>query len=225
MKEGTRRRWPRNAVRTGLFLFTIAILVFAAMYVRGTGTETVAGGPVPPIVPGDHIQGERTAPVQLIVYTDMECPHCKALHLSTIPRLLSEFGTSTYVIAYRHFPLASHLRAPLEAAATECAARYGEKYFWLYVEQIFRETKSNDALEPARLPEIADELGLPKSAFERCLERPDRMERVLHDISEALRADVAITPTIFVGRGNEMIRVKGNSYAQLSSATELLLSE
>src|SRR3989344_1485227 len=45
----------------------------------------------------------------------------------------------------------------------------GERRVWEYIDRVFEITPSNNKLDPAELPKIANEIGLDQEKFESCL--------------------------------------------------------
>ena len=126
---------------------------------------------VKPVAAEDHTLGNPSAPVKLIEFSDFECPFCKRFH-PTVEQVIDEYGKSGKVfVIYRHFPLDElHSKARKEAQAAECANEVGgNDAFWAYANKIFEITPSNDRLDLAHLPQIAEEIGLDRSKFEACL--------------------------------------------------------
>ncbi len=154
----------------------------------------------------DHARGAADPKVTIIEYSDFECPFCKVFN-GTLDQLLEKYGDSLSVV-YRHYPLdckdngtASctplHLKARQEAIASECAAAQGgNDAFWKWNDRIFAVTPSNDGLDPALLPKIAQDIGLDVSAFNTCLKDPVYAEMVSADATEGLKnVKIQGTPT------------------------------
>ena len=97
-----------------------SIPIAVAIAVSGCGGG--AGGPAPPIdkatyVPpqqelmaagplGDRVLGKATAPVTVIEYVSLTCPHCANFHKTLFPRMKKEFidtGKVRYIV--REFPI------------------------------------------------------------------------------------------------------------------------
>jgi protein-disulfide isomerase len=130
-----------------------------------------AASAVKPVGPSDHIFGNPDARVKVIEFSDFECPFCKHFH-ATMKQLTSEYEKDGKVAwVYRHFPIDQlHPKARKEAQASECANELGgNKAFWAYANRLFEVTPSNNGLDPAMLPQIAQESGLDRAAFEACL--------------------------------------------------------
>jgi len=71
----------------------------------------------------DHVQGERSAPVTLLEYTDFECPYSQAA-VQAAQALQREFGPDLRFV-FRHFPLNKRPHALQASEAAEAAAAQG----------------------------------------------------------------------------------------------------
>jgi protein-disulfide isomerase len=65
--------------------------------------------------------GNPDAPVQVVEFTDFECPFCMQFHADYWPQLASKYGANLSLVV-RHYPLPIHPNAYLAAKAVECAA-------------------------------------------------------------------------------------------------------
>lgn len=131
-----------------------------------------AAGSVKPVAAEDHIRGNLAAPVKVIEFSDFECPFCKGFH-ATMRQVMGEYEKDGKVAwVYRHFPIDElHSKARKEAQAAECANELGgNKAFWDYADKLFEVTPSNNRLDPAQLPQIAEDVGLDRAKFDTCLD-------------------------------------------------------
>src|SRR3989344_4084378 len=146
----------------------------------------------------DHVRGNIAAPVTIVEFSDLECPFCKSFH-PTVKLALAEYGDKVRWV-YKHFPLDQlHPKADKEAEAAECAGELGgNDMFWKYVDRVFEITPSNNGLDLALLPQIAQDLGLNRSAFEACLNSGRYADRVEEDYQQGVLAGVNGTPASFV---------------------------
>lgn len=154
-----------------------------------------------PISAQDHILGNADAPVKIIEFSDTECPFCKRFH-TTMQDVVKQYDGKV-AWAYRHFPLTQlHTKAFNEAKATECAAKLGGQpgseashaAFWKYIDRLFEITPSNDGLDPAELPRIADAVGLDRDAFAKCLASNEMDKRINDDLENAIATGGNGTP-------------------------------
>ncbi len=181
------------------------------------------------VEPGrDHIRGNTAADVSLIEYSDFECPFCKRFHATPGAVLQRHRGRVNWV--WRHFPLGFHdPAARREAIASECAAKLGgNAAFWKYADAIFAHTRSNGQglAEGKSEAALAEELGIGRDAFSRCIADPAIARRVDEDVAEGNAVGVSGTPATIVrnNRSGESIWVVGAQPAEaLDAAIEQVL--
>lgn len=184
---------------------------------KGGNTNVVANAPAQPtsnldamnpVTSEDHIRGDINAPVKIVEYSDTECPFCKKFH-NTMQQVVSEYGASGKVAwVYRHYPLDQlHAKARKEAEATECAAELGgNDKFWAYLDRLMEVTPTNDGLDPAELPKIAEYVGLDKNAFSTCLSSGKFAKKVEDHVQNAMATGGNGTPWSIV------VDAKGKKY-------------
>ena len=170
----------------------------------------------------DHVRGNIAAPVTIVEFSDLECPFCKSFH-PTVKLALAEYGDKVRWV-YKHFPLDQlHPKADKEAEAAECAGELGgNDMFWKYVDRVFEITPSNNGLDLTLLPQIAQDLGLNRSAFEACLNSGRYADRVEEDYQQGVLAGVNGTPASFV---NGVLVSGAVPYETLKAAIEAALKK
>ena len=198
----------------------IAAVLIAGSLVYSTGKNSVAGKKlasetldevspeyVKEIDKNEHVLGDISAPVKIIEFSDLECPFCKRFH-QTMKQVMEAYEGKV-VWVYRHFPIDQlHSKARKESEASECAGELGgNEKFWEYVDKIYEVTPSNNGLDPALLPKLAEEIGLNKKAFEGCLKSGKYAEKIASQIEEAEKAGAKGTPYSII------ITKKGKRYA------------
>lgn len=148
---------------------------------------------VRPIDETDHYKGDISAPVQLIVYDDFECPFC-ANYAKTIEQIIDEFGDKV-VVAIRHYTLRTHPNAVPAAVASECAADQGK--FWEMHDKLF-ENNRNDNMGMDQYKQNAKEIGLDPAEFDKCLDTFRHKDKIAKQLQEGRDAGVSGTPGAFV---------------------------
>lgn len=145
----------------------------------------------------DRILGAEAAPVTIIEYSSLTCPHCARFHKDTLPQLKKDWIDSGKArLVFRHFPLDGlALRA---AAVSNCLQ--GERHF-TFLEALFRSqdrwARSRDPIKA--LGAIAGVAGLDEATFQHCVEDEDEMNRILARARAGAEAfDVQSTPTFVV---------------------------
>ncbi len=160
----------------------------------------------------DHIRGNLDAPIKIVEYSDPECPFCKRFH-ETMKQVMAEYGdTGKVAWVYRHFPLDQlHSKARKEAEALECAgAQGGNDTFWKYADRLYEITPSNNRLDPAELPKIAEFIGIDVKTFNECLSSGTYAKHVADDLANAIATGGRGTPwSIFVARDGTKFPING----------------
>ncbi len=160
--------------------------------------SAAAAEAIKPLLPTDHLLGNKAAKVMIIEYSDTECPFCKQFH-NTLHQLVSEYNGQV-AWAFRHFPV--HTKSVHEGSALECAAEIGgNAAFWKYADKVFAATNSNDSLDQSLLPQFAADLGLDKAAFQSCLDSGKYEAKINQDKQDVIDAGAQGTPysVIFIG--------------------------
>src|SRR6202163_769817 len=148
----------------------------------------------PPL--GDESLGSANAPVTIIEYASMTCPHCAHFSETTFQELKKRYiDTGKVRFIFREFPLDQLAAAGFILA--RCAGP--DKYFPL-VETLFAQQRDWVVQKPLPpLLAIAKQAGLSQEAFEACLDNRELlegMEKVRNQAAEKL--GVNSTPTFFV---------------------------
>ncbi len=192
-----------------------------------------AAGSVKPVNGEDHILGSLDAPVKLIEFSDFECPFCKRFH-RVMKRLMDEYvKTGKVAWIYRHFPLDSiHSKARKEAQATECANELGgNEAFWSFTDTLFEVTPSNNRLDLAVLPRIAQDIGLDRAKFEACLAGDSRggkyAAHIEADNQDAIASGGTGTPySLVIAPNGKTFPINGaQPYRAVKSVIDLALKQ
>ncbi|MEX0672904.1 MAG: thioredoxin domain-containing protein [Candidatus Paceibacterota bacterium] len=133
------------------------------------------------------ILGDPNAPIIITEYSDTECPFCQRFH-NTMMEVINKYGASGEVAwEYKHFPIPQlHRKAAAESHALECIYELGgDEAFWIAIDTIYTITPSNDGLNHALLPEIAEIAGVDAGEFNECQESGDHQQLVEAEAREA----------------------------------------
>lgn len=137
-------------------------------------------------------------PLELVVYSDFQCPHCKALDASLRQlrrRPLIRIVQEPYPLDQTcnpHARITKHPGACLQALASLCADEQGRGQ--TLNDRLFDE----GAKERAALIASAASLGIDRGRFEDCLQSPAVAARLRDVIDGAAARQVRATPTLFV---------------------------
>jgi len=136
-------------------------------------------------------QGPADAPIELVEFSDFQCPFCLRAH-PTVKQVLSTYGNKVRFV-YRNYPLPSHPNARPAAEAAQCANEQGK--FWPYHDQLFAR---GGRLSDAELKTAAGEVGLDAAAFDRCVATHKYKADVDADIAAGDEAGVTGTPAFYI---------------------------
>lgn len=141
-------------------------------------------------------QGEETAPVTLIEYSDYQCPFCRRHATTVMPQLVKNYiDTGKLRFVMREFPIANlHPRAEPAAVAVLCAGDQGQ--YWGMHDALFENQKAN---KDEDFEAMAAKLGLDTAAFDTCFASGKFDDQVKADLEEGKKLGVSGTPSFVVG--------------------------
>jgi len=145
---------------------------------------------------GDVALGSDKAPVTVIEYASMTCPHCAHFSTTTFPELEKRYiDTGKVRFIFREFPLDS-----LAAAGFMLARCAGKDKFMPIVETLFAKQPEWMVQKPIDpLKAIAKQFGFTEDSFNQCLANQqvlDGIQAVRDRAAEKL--GVNSTPTFFI---------------------------
>jgi len=142
--------------------------------------------------PGDSpVRGAAMARVTIVEYSDFQCPFCGRAH-PLLAEALRELSGKVK-LAFKHYPLSSHVRAMPAARAAEAARNQGK--FWEMHDLLF---EHQTALEDADLERYASDLGLDLERFRVDIASAAVQSRIEADRSQGATVGVEATPTLII---------------------------
>jgi protein-disulfide isomerase len=192
--------------RRKLLLATSTFALAAAL--AGGGLELLAQSPgalaqsaaeadlMQPGPLGEEVMGDDKAPVTIIEYASMTCPHCAHFALNTFPDIKSKYiDTGKVRFIFREFPF-----DPVAAGAFMLARCAGKDKFFPLVDLLFR-TQQTWAVEKPLEPLLATvkQAGFTEESFKACLANQkvlDGVEWVRNRAADKFKVDS--TPTFFI---------------------------
>jgi len=145
---------------------------------------------------GDIAVGSDKAPVTVIEYASMTCPHCAHFATETFPELQKRYiDTGKVRFIFREFPLDA-----LAAAGFMLARCAGKDKFLPIVETLFAKQPEWIVQKPLQpLMDIAKQFGFSQQSFDQCLANQQVLDGIqaVRDRA-ATKLGVNSTPTFFV---------------------------
>ncbi len=166
----------------------------------------------------DMVLGDAKAPVTVVEYASMTCPHCAHFEETTFPEFKKKYidtGKVRYIL--REFPL-----DPLAAAAFMLARCSGEKdadKYYAMVDTLFRQQQQWAVAQPLDpLLAIAKQAGLTKQSFDACLANQKLLDDIQKVRQQAIdKFKVKSTPTFFI---NGTMRVGALTLEEMSQVID-----
>ncbi|PCH80839.1 MAG: disulfide bond formation protein DsbA [Hyphomicrobiales bacterium] len=213
MNYNLSRRTILKGTASGLLASgTLGMSAFPVFAQDADVEELMVAGPL-----GEMIEGAADAPITMIEYSSLTCPHCASFHKNIYPDLKKNYietGKVRFIV--REFPL--NRMAYGAAMLTRCAPK---EVFFPFVDLLF--AKQNEwAFGPNSVPNLigyAKQVGMTQETIDNCLKNQEVLDAVEWVRSRgSSNFGVSGTPTFFI---NGQVLKDLRSFAQLDA----LLSE
>jgi protein-disulfide isomerase len=172
-------------------------------------------------------KGSETAAIGIVEFSDYQCPFCARHYRETLSSIQHEYvDTGRVRYFFKNLPLTTIHRGAIDAAvAAECAG--GQAQYWQMHDQLFLNQR---ALAHDDVQGYASAIGLDIRVFNDCLRDVRVLDKVRHDMTDAVSLDIQSTPTFLAGPitadGHMKIvhRIDGaQPYASFASALQILI--
>ncbi|HXK06764.1 MAG TPA: thioredoxin domain-containing protein [Verrucomicrobiae bacterium] len=182
------------------------------LYVSNDGKKIVQGNiydvannPFKPDLDKLHTQfqpnlGTAGAPVVVVVFSDLQCPHCKGEAEMLRQNLIQNYPKDVRLY-FKDFPIESlHPWAKAAAMAGRCIFAQSNDAFWAYHDWVFAH---QDAITPTTLKGqvigwAQEQKGLDVAKLSACMEKKTSEGEVDAEMKEARDLEISGTPTMFI---------------------------
>jgi protein-disulfide isomerase len=184
------------------------VLVAAALSLSGCGgTASTAPDPaatelafkaelLQPGPLGEREYGNPNAPVTIIEYASLTCPHCRNYHAKVFPKVKRAYidtGKVRYII--REFPIGH--TAGKAAIITQCVPK--DKYLPLVTAFLARQPEwVSQEVRPDALYKVAKSSGISRAEFDKCLSNQAIIDGLTEVKQRGRKYGVIGTPTLFI---------------------------
>jgi protein-disulfide isomerase len=177
-------------------------------------SDLMTAGPLP-----DIALGKADAPVTIVEYASLTCPHCAAFHKETFPALKSNYidtGKVRYI--FREFPLDNYATAGFMLA--RCADQ--SKYYPILDAFFAQQRAFLDAADPFTwIQGFGKQVGFTQESMDACLSNQDLLDNVMAVRQRASeKYGVSSTPSFFI---NGKISRGGMGIEELSKQIDPLV--
>ena len=167
-----------------------------------------------------HVLGNPEAPITIIEYASLTCPHCAEFDKSVLPQIKQAYiDTGKAKLVYRDFPLdATALKASMIARCLP-----SDRYF-AFIDVLFKQQSSwaYGGDPKTGLLRVARLAGMSQDSFDKCFDDKQVEDQVLQERLDGSRQfNIQGTPTLIVnGKVSD-----GNSFEDLDKMLKPLAAK
>jgi protein-disulfide isomerase len=168
-------------------------------------------------------RGPANAPLQLVEFSDFQCPHCKEAQ-PTVDRLLKDYPQAHFVSQV--FPLRNiHSEAEKAAENGVCVAKIGgDDAFFKYTDAVYaNQAQLTPEGSAQALASAVKAAGVDEAKVTACVAEPSTKAAVDASLKVGDEVGVNQTPTLFVN--GRMLPLGGFPYDQLKKIIDYDLSQ
>jgi protein-disulfide isomerase len=182
-------------------LATLSLLVLSTVVMltpaRADNAQTMTLLAKPPALP-DMVLGKDKAPITIIEYSSLTCPHCAAFEENVLPMLRSKYIDAGKVrFVSREFPL--DIKAAAASTLARCIAADNVQRYFDAVAMLF--TLQDELIQHTleTLNAVGDHFGMSAKDVDKCETNQAQLDKLSADEKfafEQLKVDA--TPTFFI---------------------------
>jgi protein-disulfide isomerase len=152
--------------------------------------ELMSAGPL-----GERVLGSPNAPITVIEYASLTCPHCAHFQKEVFPRVKKELiDTGKIRFIVREFPIGHTSGAA--AIINRCAPE--NKYFSLFNAFLLRQPEwVSQEVRPDAIYSVAKSSGMSRETFDKCLTNQTIIDGLTEVKQRGRKFGVIGTPTFF----------------------------
>jgi protein-disulfide isomerase len=195
----TRREFCQGSATVALAIAAFGLTPLSGLTDQVMAQTVAAAELAKPNPLGEMILGDDKAPVTIVEYASLTCPHCAHFFATTFPKLKKDYietGKVRYIL--REFPL-----NPLDAAAimlARCTGKDDKTKYYAMIDTLWSQQRTwvvEKPLEP--LKAIARQAGLSEEQFNACLTNQQLLDGLESSRQHATdKLGVNSTPTFFI---------------------------
>lgn len=151
-----------------------------------------------PVSLPDMALGSPTAPITIVEYASLTCPHCAGFAENVFPMLRTKYiDTGKVRFVSREFPL--DVKAAAASMLARCAANGDASKFFEVTMMLFRQQQDLVERTTETLTAIGAKFGITEPEVEKCVKSDTTLDKLQADQTFAYnRLKVGATPTFFI---------------------------
>ena len=141
-------------------------------------------------------KGPDKAPVTIVEFSDLQCPHCQKI-APIVEQLLAQEPGVHFV--FQNFPLPVHNWAEKGAGYVDCIGHSSNDAVWKFIQKTFEEQNNiTEANADEKLKAIATASGANADEVAACAVKSETKARIQSSMALGKSVDVTGTPTLFI---------------------------
>ena len=141
-------------------------------------------------------KGPTPAPVTIVEFSDMQCPHCKEA-APNIEQLVALEPGARFI--FQNFPIPGHNWAEKAAGYVDCIGRSANDSVWKFIQKTFeQQTNITESNADEKLKALATESGVNGDEIAACAEKSDTKARIETSVALGKSVGVTGTPALFI---------------------------
>lgn len=207
-REQVQKKQSRNRLITVLIITVVAAFVLYAILAPTLRpiAEVVTVESRERYMADENSMGDPNAPIQIVEYSDFQCPFCDR-HYTETEALLEQYYIDTGKVFFTYRSAGNFVsensgvgtESQDSAMAAYCAGDQGK--FWAMHDSLFennRDVENQGSFSNRRLKLIAETVGLDMATFNECLDSGKYEERTQDDLADAIENGMQGTPYFVV---------------------------
>lgn len=151
----------------------------------------------------EKVMGNPAAPVSIIEYSSLTCPHCATFHTATLPQIKSTYiDTGRVKLVYRDFPVPGASTSAAAYAAAGLARCAGSTRYFDAVDALYRSQGTWTAASNPNtsMKQAVASLGMASEKMDACMASADIQNEINRVMADARTThNVGGTPTFIIG--------------------------
>lgn len=166
------------------------------------------------IISGAVLEGNKSAEIVAVEYSDMECPFCiKQYHDTKIQASLAAQYGDKVAFAFKNNRGVNHPGTEAKALGALCAKQVGgETAYTKFYHAIMDGTVQGSVYPVAKLGDIAKNIKIDQSKWQTCVDGKSTLPQFEAESAEAQKLGLSGTP------GTLLINIKTGKYATVEGA-------
>jgi protein-disulfide isomerase len=165
-------------------------------------------------------KGPAKAPITIVEFSDMQCPHCQKA-APIVESLLAQEPDAHFV--FQNFPLPLHNWAEKAAGYVDCVGRASNDAVWKFIQKTFDEQANiTEANADEKLKAIVTASGGNAEEVAACAVKPETTARIEASLALGKSVGVSGTPALYI---NGRVVSAGGPVETLKKIVDFMASE